>query len=194
MALALTLALQATALGRSLGGDSSVAIGLKITKAGLANSALALRGRSVDREHPGTFSVSTDISQLPCPGQYLVHADTENDSNGNSSSYNALLRLYDPSSRPTGAGCGISPPPLPGRLSVLLQGPKTRLFSVKGGRSNAGAFEGDLLFAATPECNQPYTLEATLDLAGWSRYAKFKVETLWFRTTLQGEKPSGERC
>jgi hypothetical protein len=192
--LALILALQATGLGRSLGGDSSVAIGLQITKTGLASSALALRGRSVDRERPGTFGVSTDVSQLPCPGQYLFHADTENDSNGNSSSFDALLRLYDPSSQPTEAGCGIAPPPLPGRLSVLLQGAKTRLFSVKGGRSNAGAFEGGLLFASTPECNQRYTLEAALDLAGWSRYAKFKAETLWYRTTLQGEKPSGERC
>jgi len=194
VALALTLALQATALGRSLGGDSSVAIGLKITRTGLASSALALRGRSVDRQHPGTFSVSTDVSQLPCPGQYLFHADTENDSNGNSSSYDALLRLYDPSSRPSEAGCGLTPPPLPGRLSFLLQGPKTRLFSIEGGRSNAGAFEGGLLFASTPECNRGYTLEASLDLTGWSRYAKFKVETLWYRTTLQGEKPSGERC
>jgi len=186
--------LPATAAVRTLGGDSSVAIGLEVTKKGLASPALALRGRSVDRDRPGVFSVSTDVSQLPCPGQYVFHADTENDSNGNSSSYDALLRLYDPSSQPPGARCGIAPPPLPGRLSVLFQGAKTTLFSVRGSRANAGAFEGELLLASVPACDERYTLEATLDLSGWSRHAEFKAETLWYRTTLQGEKPIGERC
>lgn len=186
--------LPATAAGRALGGDASVAIGLEVTKRGLTNPALALRGRSVDRDQPGLFSVSTRVSQLPCPGQYVFHADTENDSNGNSSSYEALLRLYDPSSQPPGARCGIAPPPLPGRLSVLFQGPKTTLFSNRGSRANAGSFEGGLLLASVPVCDESYTLNAALDLSGWSRQAEFKVETLWYRTTLQGEKPAGERC
>lgn len=205
VALALTPALPAT-FGRAepagpssplLGqasSDTSVTVGLTVARTDPMRTTLALRGRSVDREEPAAYAVDTRVPRIPCPGEYRFHAATEDTSNGNSSSYTALLRFFDPSIRPAGARCGVTPPPRPGRMRVLLQNREQRLLSVKGGRSNAGPFEGRLSLLSLPECDRTYELAAGLDLAGWSRSVEFKVQTISYSTTLQGSPADGERC
>lgn len=174
--------------------DTSVTIGLKFAQTNPMRPTLDLRGRSIGHEETGAYKVETNISRTPCSGEYRFHAATEDTSNGNSSSYSALLRLFSPSSHPAGARCGGAPPSLPGRMSVLLQDRVERLFLVQGSRSNAGAFEGSLSLASLPECDKNYTLETTLDLAGWSRKFEFKVQAIKINTTLQGRPIESKRC
>lgn len=155
---------------------------------------LDLRGRSVDRNEPAAYEVDTHISRIPCPGEYHFHAATEDTSNGNSSSYSALLRLFDPSPRLPGAHCGGTPPLRPGRMSVRLQNRTETLFTVKGARSNAGAFEGSLVFSSVPECDKTYTLDAALDLAGSSRRIEFNVRAIELNVNLPGRATEDKRC
>ncbi|MGC1850935.1 MAG: hypothetical protein WA687_00695 [Solirubrobacterales bacterium] len=180
-------------LGQS-SSDTSVTIGLTVVRTDPMRPTLALRGRSVDREEPAAFKVDTRISRIPCPGEYRFHAATEDTSNGNSSSYTALLRLFDPSTHPAGARCGVAPAPLPGRMSVLLQSQAESLFLVRGSRSHAGAFEGRLSLRSLPECDKTYELATNLELAGSSRGIEFKVQTINFSVTLQGKPADGKRC
>jgi hypothetical protein len=211
--LASTLTMQATALGLTTGdqrplkldepllpllaessSDTSVVIGLTVARTNPVRPTLDLRGRSIDRTEPGAYEVNTHVSRLPCPGEYRFHASTEDTSNGNSSSYSALLKLFDGSTHPAGLRCGGKPPPLPGRMSLRLQDQIDRLLLIKGGRSNAGAFEGRLDLASLPECNKTYTLEATLDLNGWRRSAEFKVRAIEVSSTLQRKPVEDKRC
>ena len=174
--------------------DTSVTIGLTVARTNPMRPTLALRGRSVDREDPAAFKVDTRISRIPCAGEYRFHAATEDTSNGNSSSYTALLRLFDPSIHPAGERCGVAPPPLPGRMSVLLQSQAESLFLVKGSRSHSGAFEGRLSLHSLPECDKIYELAANLELAGSSRGIEFKVQTISFSVSLQGKPADSKRC
>jgi hypothetical protein len=174
--------------------DTSVIIGLTVAQTDPVRPTLDLRGRSVDRNEPGTYEVDAHVSRIPCPGEYQFHAATEDTSNGNSSSYSALLRLFDPSPRLPGAHCGRTPPPHPGRMSVRLQDRTENLFTVKGGRSNAGAFEGRLDFSSVPECDKTYTLDATLDLAGLSRRVEFNVRAIELNVNLPGRATEDKRC
>lgn len=213
IALALTLTLQATALGRGpvddppleaptpfaplrveRSTDTTVTIGLKVARTNPAHPTFDLRGRSIDRHEVGAYKVDTRISQIPCPGEYRFDAATEDNSNGNSSSYSALLRLFDPVTHPSGARCGGAPPAFRGRMSVLLQDRVERLFLAKGTRSNGGAFAGRLFLSSLPECDKTYGLEAALDLNGWSRSAEFKVQAIRIDTTLQGRQAESKRC
>ncbi|HSS04473.1 MAG TPA: hypothetical protein VLK89_04710 [Solirubrobacterales bacterium] len=211
--LVFTLALQAKALGHASTGDpsfeiatpfspliaesssdTSVIVGLTIARTDPTRPTLDLRGRSVSRYEPEAYKVDTHISRIPCPGEYRFHAATEDSSNGNSSSYSALLRLFDPSAHPPGTPCNQAPPPLPGEMRVLLQDGLEKLFAVKGGRSNGGTFEGGLFLSSLPECDKTYTLKATLELAGWSRSAEFKVRAIELSSTLQGRTIEDKRC
>lgn len=174
--------------------DTSVTIGLTVAQKSPVRPALDLRGRSISRNETEDYKVEARIPRIPCPGEYRFHAATEDTSNGNSSSYSALLRLFSPSVHPAGARCGGSPPPLPGHMSVLMQDRVDRLFLVQGVRSNAGAFEGRLSLSSVPECDKSYTLETTLDLAGWSRSVEFKAQAIEIDTTLQGRPAESKRC
>lgn len=174
--------------------DSSITLGLRVARTNPVRPTLDLRGTTVGRDNPGAFRVETHIARIPCPGEYRFDAAEEDSSNGNSSTYSALLRLFDPSIRPAGSRCGGPPPLLPGRVNVLLQDRVDRLFVVRGARSNGGAFEGGLSFSRLPQCDRSYELEADLDLAGWSRSAEFKVQVLEIHTTLQGRPVQSERC
>ncbi|HET8863197.1 MAG TPA: hypothetical protein VFM94_08105 [Solirubrobacterales bacterium] len=174
--------------------DTSVAVGLTVARTDPVRPTLDLRGRSIDRNEPEAYKVDTHVSRLPCPGEYRFHAGTEDTSNGNSSSYSALLRLFDGSTRPAGARCGSKPPPLPGRMSIRLQDQVNRLFVIKGGRSNGGAFEGSLSLSSLPACDKTYTLEATLALKDWSRSAEFKVRAIEIHSTLQRRPVEDKRC
>lgn len=174
--------------------DTSVTVGLTVAQTSPARPTLDLRGRSIGRDETEDYKVETRVPRIPCPGEYRFHAATEDTSNGNSSSYSALLRLFDPSVHPPGARCGGSPPPLPGQMRVLLQSRVDRLFLVQGARSNAGAFEGKLSLSSVPECNKNYTLEAALNLSGWSRSVEFKVQAIEINTTLQGRPAESKRC
>jgi hypothetical protein len=174
--------------------DTSVIIGLTVAEMDPVRPTLDLRGRSVSRSEPGTYKVDTHISRIPCPGEYRFHAATEDTSNGNSSSYSALLKLFDPSARLPGAHCGGTPPPRPGRMSIRLQDRTENLFTVKGGRSNAGAFEGSLAFSSVPECDKTYTLDAALELVGWSRRIEFNVRAIELNVNLPGRTTEDKRC
>lgn len=174
--------------------DTSVVIGLTVARANPVRPTLDLRGRSIDRDEPDAYRVDTRVSRIPCSGEYRFRAGTEDTSNGSSSSYSALLKLFSPSTRPAGARCGGRPPPLPGRMSLRLQDQVNKLFAVQGGRSNGGAFEGRLSLSSLPECDKTYVLEAALDLAGWSRSAEFKVRAIEVSSTLQGRTIEDKRC
>lgn len=174
--------------------DTSVVIGLTVARTNPARPTLDLRGRSIYRTEPGAYEVDTHVSRLPCPGEYRFHASTEDTSNGNSSSYSALLKLFDGSTHPAGVRCGGKPPPLAGRMSLRLQDQLNRLLLIKGGRSNAGAFEGRLDLASLPECDKTYSLEAALDLNDWRRSAEFKVRAIEVSSTLQRKPVEDKRC
>jgi hypothetical protein len=174
--------------------DTSVTIGLKVARTNPAHPTFDLRGRSIDRHEVGAYKVDTRVSQIPCPGEYRFEAATEDSSNGNSSSYSALLRLSDPVTHPSGARCGGAPPPLRGQMSILLQNRVERLFLAKGTRSNGGAFGGKLFLSSLPECDKTYVLEAALDLDDWSRSAEFKAQAVKIDTTLQGRPAESKRC
>lgn len=174
--------------------DTSVVIGLTVARTDPVRPTFDLRGRSIDREEPGEYTVSTDVSRIPCPGEYRFRAGMEDTSNGNSSSYSALLKLFDPSTQPVDARCGGKPPALPGRMSIRLQDQVNRLFTVKGGRSNAGRFEGHLSLVSLPECDKTYVLEATLSLTGWSRSAEFKVRAIELKAILPGRIVEEKQC
>jgi hypothetical protein len=184
----------ATATAAESSGNASVTIGLQVARTNPQRQTLDLRGNSISRQEPEAFDVDTHIRQIPCPGEYLFHADEEDSSNGNSSSYRALVKLFHPSPDPAGAPCGGVPPPLPGRMTVLLQDRADRLLAITGKRSNAGAFEGGLTLSHLPECDKTYTLEAALDLASWSRRVEFKLRALEIEVTLQGKPIESERC
>jgi len=174
--------------------DTSVVIGLTVARTNPVSPTLDLRGRSVDSHEPGAYKVDAHVSRIPCPGEYRFHAATEDTSNGDSSSYSALLRLFSPSAQPPGVGCGGAAPSLPGRMSVRLQDRTEELFSVTGGRSNAGPFAGDLLLSSVPECDKTYVLEATLDLAHWDRSVEFKVQAIKLNATVQRRTIEDKRC
>ena len=169
-------------------------IGLRVARDAPPVPTLNLRGRSVDRSQPGAYQAETHILHIPCPGEYRFHAGTEDTSNGNSSGYKALIRLFDPSPSPAEVPCGGRPPPLQGHMSIRLQDKLNQLFVVKGGRSNAGAFEGGLTLSSLPQCNRTYTLEASLDLAGWDRSVMFDMQTISFSSTLQERTIEDKRC
>ncbi len=174
--------------------DTSVVIGLTVARTNPVSPTFDLRGRSIDRRKPGEYEVGTHVSRIPCPGEYRFRSGTEDTSNGNSSSYSALLRLFSPSTQPADARCGGRPPAIPGRMSIRLQDQVDTLFLVKGGRSNAGAFEGHLSLSSLPECDKTYTLKATLNLTDWSRSAEFKVRAIELKSTLQGRTIEDRQC
>jgi hypothetical protein len=155
---------------------------------------LGLRGNRTSPGNSGTFKVAASIYSVPCPGEYRFEAAQENTGNGNSATYTALIRLFDPSSHPPGARCGVSPPPLPGRVSVSLAALDDELFVLHGTRRNPGPFKGTLSFVSFLQCNRPYRLETALDLAGWTRSLDFRLQVLEVNATLQGKKLPGERC
>jgi len=173
--------------------DPSVTIRLTVVRADPARPTIDLRGRTVGRNEPDTYRVDTQISRIPCAGEYRLRTETEDTSNGNGNSYSALLRLFSPSPSPAGAGCGGRPPPRPGRMSVRLQNQADKLFAIKGSRSNSGTFEGGLSLSHLPECDESYVLEAALDLTGWSRSFGFRVQTIKFSSTLRGQTTE-EQC
>jgi hypothetical protein len=175
-------------------GQPSVTIGLQAVRASSLRPTLALRGHSIGREEPEAFKVETDLSQVPCPGEYHFETAEEDSKNGNSSTYDALIRLFDPAAHPANARCGGPLPPLRGHMNVLLQDRVNRLFAIKGARSNGGAFEGRLTLSGLPQCGRSYTLEADADLAGWSRSLEFKVQVIEINTTLQGKPAQSDRC
>ncbi len=189
MALALAWA---PAGARGVGaGDPSVTIGLQAIHSNSLRPTLDLRGHSIDREDSETFSVDTRLSRVPCPGEYRFEAAEENSSNGNSSTYDALIRLVGLTA---GGHCGSALPLVRGQMSVLLQDRLDSLFVVKGSRSNGGAFGGRLTLSSLPQCHKNYTLEVNVDLAGWSRSLEFRVQVLEVNTTLQGEPAESDRC
>ena len=191
--LALAWASPAGALGFGA-GDPSVTIGLQAIHSNSLRPTLDLRGHSIDREDSEAFSVDTLLSRVPCPGEYRFEAAEEDSGNGNSSTYNALIRLAGPTAHPDGGRCGGALPPVRGQMSVLLQDRVDRLFVVKGTRSNGGAFGGRLTLTSLPQCDRNYTLEANVDLAGWSRSLEFRVQVLEVNATLQGKSIESERC
>lgn len=191
--LALAWAAPAGAWGFE-GGDPSVTIGLQAIHSNALRPTLDLRGHSIDREDSEAFSVDTHLSRVPCPGEYRFKAAEENSSNGNSSTYDALIRLAAPTAHPVGGRCGGALPPVRGQMSVLLQDRIDSLFVVKGSRSNGGAFGGRLTLSSLPQCHKSYTLEVNVDLTGWSRNLEFRVQVLEVNTTLQGEPAESDRC
>jgi hypothetical protein len=176
------------------GGDPSVTIGLQAIHSNSLRPTLDLRGHSIDHEDSEAFSVDTHLSRVPCPGEYRFEAAEENSSNGNSSTYDALIRLAGPTAHPAGERCGGALPPVRGQMSVLLQDRIDSLFVVKGSRSNGGAFGGRLTLSSLPQCHKSYTLEVNVDLTGWSRSLEFRVQVLEVNTTLQGEPAESDRC
>jgi hypothetical protein len=174
--------------------DSSVTIGLELTRKGTEKPALSLRGNSISREEPSAFRVDTHIARIPCPGEYRFDAAEEDSSNGNSSTYSALIRLLSFSAHPADSRCGASLPPLPGRMSIYLQDRVEAFFAVQGARSNAGPFKGPLSFNGVPQCDRDYRLETELDLARWSRSVDFKVKVIQIDVTLQGKSIESKRC
>ena len=174
--------------------ESSITLGLEISRTDAARPTLDLRGHRTTPGNSGTFKVGANISRIPCPGEYRFEAAQENTGNGNSATYTALVKLFDPSSHPPGARCGVSPPPLPGRVSVSLATLDSELFVLHGTRRSAGQFKGTLSFVSFLECGRAYRLETALDLAGWNRSFDFGLRVVEVNATLQGKKLPDERC
>lgn len=191
--LALAWAVPAGAWGFGV-EDPSVTIGLQAIHSNSLRPTLDLRGHSIHRDDSEAFSVDTNLSRVPCPGDYRFEAAEEDSSNGNSSTYDALIRLVGLTDHPAGGRCGGALPPVRGHMSVLMQDRVNRLFVVKGSRSNGGAFGGRLTLSSLPQCDRSYTLEANVDLVDWNRSLAFRVQVLEVNTTLQGKSIESERC
>ena len=65
---------------------------------------LHLRGLRTTPGNSSAFDVSAYITRVPCQGQYLFTAAQENTLNGNSQTYDALIRLFE--AHPAGGRCG----------------------------------------------------------------------------------------
>ena len=174
--------------------ESSITVGLEVSRSGAERPLLAVRGYRNGPGATGTFEVDADVSRIPCPGAYRFEAAQENTRNGNSATYTALIKLLDPELRPPGARCGVAPPPLSGQIRIALGARESEPFVLRGERRGGGQFKGRLSFISFPECDRPYQLKTALDLAGWDRNVDFRVRILEVDATIQGKKVLDERC
>jgi hypothetical protein len=173
---------------------ASVTIALALTGAGAEErAALSLRGRRTRPGNSGPFKVSAQVSRLLCPGEYTLTMAQEDDLNGNSVSYIALVRLLQPQKDPPGSRCGVSPPRLPGHVGVRLRGPEGWIFNLEGDRQGPGPFAGMLIFKVFPGCAD-YRLETELDLSIWRRNFAFEFRVLEFSGSFQGRPIHPQRC
>lgn len=179
---------------------TSITLGLEVLQTDAEElTMLELHGRRTAANNSAPFKVSVPIARVPCPGSYLFTAGQEDTLNGNTVTYTALIRLFDPDARPAGARCGVRPPQLPGRLEMILSTPerngheKKDTFLLEAEREGTGPFGGTLTFKQLPECRD-YRLRTALDLDGWERVVDFKVQILEFKWTFQGREVKPQRC
>jgi hypothetical protein len=174
---------------------ASVTLALALAGAdGQERPVLDLRGRRTQPDNSSLFRVSAHVSQMPCSGEYRLTSAQEDDLTGNSETYTALIKLFEPEAHPPGTRCGIPPPRLPGHVEITLHDAEERTFRLDADRHGGGPFGGSLMFRIYPECDRDYRLETDLDLSGWSRSIEFKLRVLEFSATFQGRRIPTQRC
>lgn len=173
---------------------SSVTVGLEVARSGTVRPALTIRGNRTSASDTGPFRAETEVSRIPCPGEYRFEAAQEDARTGNSATYTALIELFDLSASPAAARCGIPPPPLAGRVSILVEAHGDETFVLHGKRRNGGRFKGELFFKEFLRCGRPYRLSADLDLVGLRREFDFKAHVIEVRAEFQGRKIPNQRC
>jgi hypothetical protein len=174
--------------------NASVTIALELTGAdGEGQPVLEIRGRRTRPGNSGPFRVSTRVYRTPCAGEYTLSLAQEDDLNGNTVTYRALVKLLKPDEHPPGAPCGLEPPRRPGHVEIKLRDPERRIFDLDADRSGGGPFNGELTFEAFPGC-EDYQLETDLELTGWRRRADFELQVLEFSGSYQGRPIPTQRC
>jgi hypothetical protein len=174
---------------------ASVTLALALANSdGEERPVLDLRGRRTQPDNSSLFRVSAQVSRIPCPGEYRLTSAQEDDLTGNTETYTALIKLFEPEAHPAGTRCGLSPPRLPGHVEIILHDPEERTFRLDADREGGGPFGGSLMFRIYPECDRDYRLETDLDLSGWSRSIEFRVRVIEFSATFQGRRIPTQRC
>jgi hypothetical protein len=174
---------------------ASVTLALALAAAGEeGRPVLDLRGRRTQPGNSSLFRVSAHVSRMPCSGKYTLTAAQEDDLNGNTQTYTALIKLFEPEARPLGTRCGLLPPRLPGHVEIKLHDSEETTFRLDADRQGGGPFGGSLMFKIYPECDRDYRLETSLDLSGWSRSIDFRARVLEFSATFQGRQTPTQRC
>lgn len=177
------LAQLAVASAAALAASETV-MGLRLERASTGAEALEIRGASVESE-PARFAAVGNLSQIPCPGSYRYSLQSENQQTGALSSYTALVSLAPlPADGPP--SCGAVPPPRPGTLRISLSGREETIDFGKAARLGSEGFFGTLTMGAQPECGQRYGLSVDVDVRGWDRSVRYRLEVARWTSEAQG--------
>jgi hypothetical protein len=174
--------------------NASVTIALELASTdGEGQPVLEIRGRRTRPGNSGPFRVSTRVYRTPCVGEYTLSLAQEDDLNGNTVTYRALVKLLKPGEHPPGASCGLEPPRRSGRVEIKLHDPEKRILDLDADRSGGGPFVGELTFETFPGC-EDYRLETDLELTGWRRRVDFELQVLEISGSYQGRPIPTQRC
>jgi hypothetical protein len=146
------------------------AIDIRLTNPAADNPALPLleiRGSGANGDDPsGSYKATLDLKAIPCPGQYQLLSEQENQANGNWNSFAATATLDSVTSEPPGFSCGNALPPLGGSETIVLRSGGSQPLWMRGHRVGTGTFVGNLRLSGLPQCATPYTLIARFKLGG----------------------------
>jgi hypothetical protein len=167
-------------LGWSQSGQASAepsAISAQLRQEARGKRVLVTRGSSIAKLQGETFTASTKVSRIPCPGKFRFEVETEDLRTGGLTAYSVDISLSQFRSWPPGIACGVSIPALPGMGSVVLMGGSgASPLWLKGQRAGFGNFIGRLRVAGFPACGISYELRATFDLRQWDRAFYYEAQ------------------
>jgi hypothetical protein len=151
----------------STASTATSAIDIRLTSVGTGVPLLEMRGSGANGDDPsGSYKATLALETIPCPGQYLLLSEQENQVSGSWNSFAATAKLDGITSDPPGFTCGDALPPLSGSEKIVLRSSKSQPLWMQGHRVGTGDFAGELKVSGLPKCGTPYTLIAHFKLGG----------------------------
>jgi len=113
------------------------------------------------------FGATARLGPLPCPGQYRLVAEQEDQENGVASSFVATMKLTGLTTSLGAPSCDQSFPGGPGKGDLFLStGDSERSVSLHVHRTGGEGFSGKLTIGRIPECGPAYGLVGRFEVGG----------------------------
>jgi hypothetical protein len=166
---------------------STTFLAARIFEAETGEDFMTARGGSKESDPFGEFATTAQVSRIPCPGHYVIQLSTENQDNGATSAYHAIVDLTRPPGAPSTPRCGELVPPQSGTALVVITGPHEP-FKLEGKKESSAGFFGTIDLYAQPDCSSTYGLRVTVDLNRWRRSVRYRMAVDDASSVDQGQK------
>lgn len=145
------------------------------------------------RQNPN-YASTANLFRTPCPGRYEYLLETEAWPDGPAATATATATvILSPGPRSPAIACGEALPPRPGRFEATIANLDEPL-ALRGERNGSGPFVGFLALGVEPECNLSYTLAFAVDLDGWRRSLRYRMDVQRVEFTRQGNPEPRLSC